>query len=206
MRMAEHWRVDTFKLWCWRRLLRVSWTARNSNPSILKEINPEYSLERLCVAETPIPSAPNMKSLSESRTGVWAALGDGGGQGSLACCGPWGPKGSDTTERLSNSPLWETVEAWGAWHAAAHEAAKSGTWLSDRTTNWRGPSRLHYCFLAAPPLSLHPLPSLISSCLNLPMGTWNITEAEWSLFPVIKKLGNKGKVLFSEAPQYPSRF
>ena len=42
---AEHWRINTFELWCWRRLLRVPWTARRSNQSILKEINPEYSLE-----------------------------------------------------------------------------------------------------------------------------------------------------------------
>ena len=44
---AEHWRIDTFELWYWRRLLRVPWTARRSNQSILKEINPEYSLEGL---------------------------------------------------------------------------------------------------------------------------------------------------------------
>ena len=44
---AEHQRIDTFELWCWRRLLRVPWTARISNQSILKEINPEYSLEGL---------------------------------------------------------------------------------------------------------------------------------------------------------------
>ena len=44
---AEHQRIDAFKLWCWRRLLRVPWTARRSNQSILKEINPEYSLEGL---------------------------------------------------------------------------------------------------------------------------------------------------------------
>ena len=44
---AEHWRTDAFKLWCWRRFLRVPWTARRSNQSILKEINPEYSLEWL---------------------------------------------------------------------------------------------------------------------------------------------------------------
>ena len=47
IKKAEHQRVDTFELWCWRRLLRVPWTARRSNPSILKEINPEYSLEGL---------------------------------------------------------------------------------------------------------------------------------------------------------------
>ena len=47
VKKAEHQRIDTFKLWCWRRLLRVLWTARRSNQSILKEINPEYSLEGL---------------------------------------------------------------------------------------------------------------------------------------------------------------
>ena len=47
IKKAERWRIDGFELWCWRRLLRVSWTARRSNQSILKELNPEYSLERL---------------------------------------------------------------------------------------------------------------------------------------------------------------
>ena len=47
IKKAEHWRSDAFKLWCWRRLLRVPWTARRSNKSILKEIDPEYSLEGL---------------------------------------------------------------------------------------------------------------------------------------------------------------
>ena len=47
IKKAEHQRIDAFELWCWRRLLRVPWTARRSNQSILKEINPEYSLEGL---------------------------------------------------------------------------------------------------------------------------------------------------------------
>ena len=47
IKKAEHQRIDAFKLWCWRRLLRVPWTTRRSNQSILKDINPEYSLERL---------------------------------------------------------------------------------------------------------------------------------------------------------------
>ena len=47
IRKAEHWRIDAFKLWCWRRLSRASWTVRRSNQLILKEINPEYSLEGL---------------------------------------------------------------------------------------------------------------------------------------------------------------
>ena len=47
IKKAEHWKIDAFELWCWRRLLRVPWTARRSNQSILKEISPEYSLEGL---------------------------------------------------------------------------------------------------------------------------------------------------------------
>ena len=47
IKKAEHWRIDVFELWCWRRLLRVPWTARRSNQSILKQISPEYSLEGL---------------------------------------------------------------------------------------------------------------------------------------------------------------
>ena len=47
IKKAEHWRTDAFELWCWRRLLRVPWTTKRSNQSILKEINPEYSLEGL---------------------------------------------------------------------------------------------------------------------------------------------------------------
>ena len=47
IKKAEHQRTDAFKLWCWRRLLKLHWTARSSNQSILREINPEYSLERL---------------------------------------------------------------------------------------------------------------------------------------------------------------
>ena len=47
IKKAEHWRIDSFELWCWRRLLRIPWTVRSSNQSILKEVNPEHSLERL---------------------------------------------------------------------------------------------------------------------------------------------------------------
>ena len=50
IKKAEHWRIDAFKLWCWRRLLRVPWTARRSNQSILKEIDPEYSLKELMLS------------------------------------------------------------------------------------------------------------------------------------------------------------
>jgi hypothetical protein len=64
IKKAEHRRIDAFQLWCWRRLLRVSWTARRSNQSILKEISPEYSLEgRTDVeSETPILWPPDAKN------------------------------------------------------------------------------------------------------------------------------------------------
>ena len=62
IKKAEHWRIDAFKLWCWRRLLRVPWTARRSNQSILKEISPEYSLEGFdAEAEAPILWPPYAK-------------------------------------------------------------------------------------------------------------------------------------------------
>ena len=64
VKKAECWRIDAFELWCWRRLLRVSWTARRSNQSILKETNPGCSLEELidAKAETPVFWPPHVKS------------------------------------------------------------------------------------------------------------------------------------------------
>ena len=63
VKKAECQRIDAFELWCWRRLLRVPWTAKRSNQSILKEISPEYSVERTDVeAETPILWPPDAKN------------------------------------------------------------------------------------------------------------------------------------------------
>ena len=63
IKKAERQRIDAFELWCWRRLLRVPWTARRSNQSILEEFNLEYSLERLMLkAEAPILRSPDVKS------------------------------------------------------------------------------------------------------------------------------------------------
>ena len=128
-----HQRIDAFELWCWRRLLRVPWTARRSNQPILKEISPECSLEELMLnlklqyfghLMWRTDSLENTLMLGKTegrRRRVWQktrwldgitdsedneleqALGDGKGQGSLACCSPWGCKESDTTERLNNN-------------------------------------------------------------------------------------------------------
>ena len=133
IKKAEHRRTGAFELWCWRRLLRFPWTARRSNQSILKEISPEYSFEGTDVeAEAPIlwpPDAKNLfigkdpdfgkngrqeeKGTTEDEMIGWhhrldgdefeQALGVGDGQGSLACCSPWGGKESDTTEQLNNN-------------------------------------------------------------------------------------------------------
>ena len=62
IKKAEHWRTDAFELWCWRRLLRVPWTAKRSNQSILKEINPEYSLEGLMLKLKLQCFSPDAKS------------------------------------------------------------------------------------------------------------------------------------------------
>ena len=129
IKKAECWKTDAFELWCWRRLLRVPWTARSNQP-ILKEINPEYSLERLMLKlklqyfghlmqRTNSLEKTLMLGRTESRRRrVWQKmrwldgitnaidmslnkLQAGDGQGSLACCiSPWGHKASNTTERL----------------------------------------------------------------------------------------------------------
>ena len=96
---AECQRIDAFKLWYWRRLLRVPWTARRSNQSVLKEINPEYSLERL-KAEGEGTTENEMVGWHHqlNRHEFEQALGDGERQGSLVCCSPWSRKESDMTE------------------------------------------------------------------------------------------------------------
>ena len=86
IRKAEHQRIDAFELWYWRRYLRVHWTTRRSNQSILKEISPEYSLEGLILNFAQV-------------------LGVGEGQGSLVCCSPWGCKESDRAEQLKNNKI-----------------------------------------------------------------------------------------------------
>ena len=134
MKKAECRRIDAFGLWCWRRLLRVPWTARRSNRSILKEISPEYSLEGLMLKlklqyfghlmqRTDSFEKPwwwkdwmqEKKGMTEDEVIGWhhrlngneleQALGVGDGQGSLACCSPWGFKEWEMTEQLNWTEL-----------------------------------------------------------------------------------------------------
>ena len=130
IKKAEHWRIDAFELWCWRRLLRVPWTARRSNQSILKDISPECSLEGLMLklklqyfghlmrrADSLEKTLMLGKIEGRRRGGQQGEMvgwhhwfnghefewtpGVGDGQGGLVCYGSWGCKESDMTERLN---------------------------------------------------------------------------------------------------------
>ena len=78
---AEHQRIDAFELWCWRRLLRVPWTTRESNPSVLKEISPEYSLEGLMLKLKPQYFGHLMQTDSLEKTLMLGKIVKAGGEG-----------------------------------------------------------------------------------------------------------------------------
>ena len=144
MKKAKHRRTDAFELWCWRRLLRVPWTARRSNQYILKEISPGCSLEGLMLKlklqycghlmrrtdsfEKTLMLGKD-KGMTEDEMAGWHhwldgresewTLGVSDGQGGLACCNSWGCKELDTTERLNWTELnWIMMGIainWSAW-------------------------------------------------------------------------------------------
>ena len=142
IKKAEHWRIDAFELWCWRRLLRVPWTARRSHQSVLfrtkYSVNPEYSLEGLML-KLKLQYFGYMMQRTDSLEKtlmLWKIESSRKGWQRMRCV-----DGINDSMDMSMSKLWELVLYRGAWLAAVHGVAKSQTQLREWIElNWSSAS------------------------------------------------------------------